>query len=232
MPARCIITGDVVESSDMVSPEGWAQLDFIQSPLCEICGVPFGVEQEEDAHDGLICADCLDDVPTFRRARSVLRYDDQSRLLILSYKHGDKTYMAKPFAQWIVTAGQDVLSDADILIPVPLYWTRLLKRRYNQAGILAQAISKKTKIPVSVFALKRIRSTKSQGHMNIKGRKKNVKGAFSVVDKYVDNIVGKRVVLIDDVYTTGVTVNECAKVLLGAGACSVDVLCVARTVYD
>jgi ComF family protein len=232
LPARCVITGEVVESNDMVSPEGWASLNFVTAPLCVCCGAPFPVSGHDETENDLTCTQCLDQPPVFDKARSTLRYDDVSRLLLLSYKHGDKTHMAAPFSQWMIGSGQGILDETDVIVPVPLHWTRLLKRRYNQAGLLAQSLSRKTGLPVDLLGLKRSRRTKSQGHMKIDARHKNIRGAFIVPDKYRLSFSGKRVALIDDVYTTGVTVNECARVLLDAGALSVNVLCVARTVYD
>ncbi|MGB1077413.1 MAG: ComF family protein [Bdellovibrionales bacterium] len=234
LPARCVVTGEIVESSEVLSPEAWSLLNFIDDPMCRVCGVPFefsDMDEREDA-EGLTCGSCLDYPPVFERARVALRYDDGSRGLVLAYKHGDKTHMALPFSAWIEKAGKDILAQADLLVPVPLHWTRLVKRRYNQAGLLAQCLSKRVGVPVDTLHLKRVRKTLPQGHMKMEARRKNVKGAFTVLEKDRARFDDKNIVLIDDVYTTGVTVNECARVLLEAGAKSVQVLCVARTVYD
>ena len=230
LPARCIVTGDIVESSEMISAEAWAQLDFLSAPFCAKCGVPFQV-LDNDVNEVLVCTYCLDNPPFYEKARAALRYDDGSRGLVLAYKHGDKTHMAIPFSLWMANAGQDVLDGADIIVPVPLHWKRLIKRRYNQAALLAQCLSKKTKLPVDTTSFKRTRATRPQGHMNMKDRRKNVGSAFAVADVNRKVFEGKSIVLVDDVFTTGATVNECAKVLLEAGARSVNVLVVARTVY-
>ena len=233
LPARCVVTGEIVESSEMLSPEAWALLNFIDDPMCRTCGVPFDVsELDEEEVGGLVCSSCLDQPPMFTVARASLRYDDGSRGLLLAYKHGDKTHMALPFSEWIKKSGKEILEQADLLVPVPLHWTRLIKRRYNQAGLLAQCLSKKTGVSVDTTHLKRKRKTLPQGHMKMDERRKNVKGAFAVLEKDRRYFKGKNIVLIDDVYTTGVTVNECARALLEAGAESVKVLCVARTVYN
>ncbi|MBL4589675.1 MAG: ComF family protein [Alphaproteobacteria bacterium] len=230
LPARCIVTGDIVESTEMISAEAWAQLDFLSAPFCAKCGVPFQV-LDNDVEDALICTYCLDTPPFYDKARAALRYDDGSRGLVLAYKHGDKTHMAIPFSLWMANAGQELLDGADLIVPVPLHWKRLITRRYNQAALLAQCLSRKTKIPVDTTSFKRTKSTRPQGHMNMKERCKNVGSAFSVPDVNKNIFEGKNIVLVDDVFTTGATANECAKVLLASGARSVNVLSVARTVY-
>ena len=230
LPARCVVTGEVVETSEMLSPDGWASLNFIEAPYCSKCGTPFGIVEKVDAE--MVCAGCLDFPPICKRVRASLRYDDGSRGLILAYKHGDKTHMAIPFSEWLRRAGDEILDEADLLVPVPLHWTRLLRRRYNQAALLAQCLSRKTGVPVNTTEFKRIKKTPPQGYMKKKERRRNVSDAFSVKPGSESVFSGKRIVLIDDVYTSGATVDACAKVLLDVGALSVDVLCVARTVYD
>ncbi len=231
LPARCIVTGEIVESSEMLSPDAWAMLTFIGSPLCDCCGMPFDVFEGGEEVQDMMCSLCLDHPPAYENARAALRYDEESRSLLLAYKHGDKTHMALPFSQWMLNAGQDMLDSADLIVPVPLHWMRLVKRRYNQAALLAQCLSKKINIPSDTTRLKRVKATQSQGHMALKDRQKNVKSAFVIGDKDMHFFKEKRIVLVDDVYTTGSTVNECAKTLLKAEAKSVQVLTVARTVY-
>jgi ComF family protein len=143
-------------------------------------------------------------------------------------KHGDRLHLAPPLAQWMKRAGKEILLAADLQLPVPLHWTRLFARRYNQVAVLAHAIAKAGGPPVAVDCLTRRRRTPSQGHKNASARRRNVAGAFAV--RHPDKIRGKRVVLIDDVLTTGATVEECARVLKRAGAARVDVLTLARVV--
>jgi ComF family protein len=157
-------------------------------------------------------------------------YDDASRKLILRFKHGDQLQAVRTLTPWLAEAGADVLASADIIMPVPLHRWRLLKRRYNQSALLARALGKLTGKTVMMHVLCRTRATPPQGYLKRVDRIENVKGAFMVGD--VAAISGKTVLLIDDVFTTGATLNVCAQALMHAGAASVDVLTVARVVRD
>ena len=159
-------------------------------------------------------------------ARAALRYDKNSRRLVLGLKHGDRTHLAGAFGRWMHRAGIEVLADADLLVPVPLHWTRLFQRRYNQAALLAQAIRSSGGPPLAADWLVRLRRTPAQGHLGPAARERNVRGAFAI--RPGRSFAGKRVVIIDDVITTGATVEESARVLKRAGAASVSVLTLAR----
>lgn len=229
LPPRCVMTGEIVATQGMSSPKAWAKLDFITDPMCRVCGVPFGYEVEKDT----VCAVCLADPPHYARARAPLKYDEASRDLILGFKHGDQTHFARSFMPWLISAGAEILAEADYLVPVPLHRLRLLKRRYNQAALLAHALAAaRPGVTVLVEALKRVRPTPSQGSMAADARRKNVRKAFEVHPAEKQKIHGKNILLIDDVMTTGATVDECARVLMAAGAARVDVLVVARRVKE
>ena len=231
LPPRCVITGEMVDRQGMIAPDAWSKLDFINDPQCTKCGVPFGFEVEGiEGEQGTHCLQCLDYPPPYTSARAALKYDDNSRDLILGFKHADQTHAVLAFMPWLKNAGAEMLVEADALIPVPLHRWRLLKRRYNQSSIIASALSKETAIPVLHEGLLRTRATQTQGHLNFEERRKNVKRAFVVNEKYENDIKGKSLVLIDDVYTTGATVKECAKALKKAGAKAVHILTLARVV--
>jgi ComF family protein len=178
--------------------------------------------------EGAICGDCARQNPSWDRARSVLRYDKNSRRLVLMLKHGDQTHLAGAFGRWMLRAGGDVLAGVDLLLPVPLHWTRLLARRFNQSALLAQAIHAAGGPPVAADWLVRRRRTRSQGTMGPLARARNVRGAFAL--RRGRSVKGKRVVLIDDVLTTGATAEECARVLRRGGAEYVGVMVLARAV--
>lgn len=228
LPPRCVISGETVDKQGMIAPHMWRQLDFIHGAKCDACGFPFGF----DVMEGSLCASCIDYPKSFDSARSALKYDDISRDLILGFKHGDQTHAARAFTPWLKAAGKDMLGVADCIVPVPLHRLRLIKRRYNQAAIMAQYLSKETGVPVLVDGLKRVRSTPPQGHMDTKARYRNVRKAFVVNPKRLNTLAGKTVILMDDVYTTGATVNECTKALKKAGVAAVHVLTLARVVKD
>ncbi|MCC6598127.1 MAG: ComF family protein [Alphaproteobacteria bacterium] len=226
LPPRCVVSGAEVDRQGVIAPDIWASLNFIAEPQCAACGGPFEFEIEA----GGLCAPCLVERPVYETARAALKYDDYSRGLILGFKHGDRTQAAPAFVPWMKAAGHKMLAQAECLIPVPLHRGRLLARRYNQSALIAQALSKNTGIPTFVDALERVRATPPQGHMNIKDRRRNARKAFAVNPKRAGLIAGKTIVLIDDVYTTGATVQECTRILLKSGAQAVHVLTLARVV--
>src|SRR5262249_51418597 len=157
-------------------------------------------------------------------------YDEASKDLILRFKHGDRTEYAALFARWIGRAAAEVVADADAVAPVPLHPLRLLKRRYNQAAEIARPLARRAGLEYLADVLVRTRRTESQGAAGSgAGRRRNVAGAFAVPQSRAKLVKGRRVLLIDDVLTTGATVNACARALLKAGARGVDVAVVART---
>ena len=234
LPPRCIVTGEIVDQQGVLSPTAWRELNFIAKPQCVRCGIPFEFIEEadiqEDSTQGSVCAGCMKYPPLYRMARSALVYDDASRDIVLGFKHGDQIHAAPCFVPWLERAGADILEHADFLVPIPLHRWRLLRRRFNQSAVMTQHLSKSSKIPFILNALERVRATPVQGYLQPKERKKNVKNAFAVPEGIIPKIRNKHIVLIDDVYTTGATVSECAKALLKNGAGTVDVLTLARVV--
>ena len=164
----------------------------------------------------------------FDRARAVMLYDDFSRGLVLRFKHGDRLDAAAVFARWMVRAGGGMLDAADLVAPVPLHWTRLIARRYNQAAILARHIARQSRPGFVPDLLLRTRRTPSQGSMSRAERARNVRGAFVVSSRHAAGVADRRIVLVDDVMTTGATAGQCARALRKAGAAAVDVLTLAR----
>ena len=228
-PPRCIVTGDIVDQQGMLSPQAWGELNFITDPLCHRCGLPFDFSTDE-VQEGNVCGVCLRNPPVFDKARAALIYDDASRDIILGFKHADQTEFVPSFLPWLQRAGGDILNKADFFVPVPLHRWRLLRRRYNQSGLIASYLFRETHIPVLLDALTRVRATQTQGHLKPDQRKQNVRRAFSINPKIVEKIKNKNIVLIDDVYTTGATASECTKILLKNGASSVNILTLARVV--
>lgn len=226
VPPRCPISGVLVNDTGQIAPEVWSQLKFITAPHCVRCGIPFDVQLDDNTEK--TCGACLADVPYYDEARAGVVYDDLTRQLILRYKHGDHSYLSRTFIPWMERAGYQHITSADIIMPVPLHWSRMIKRRYNQAALLAQAIAANNNKQYEPLWLKRVKATAPQGRRGAKERKKNVKKAFAVNNKAA--LEGKNILLIDDVITSGATVNECAKILKDYGAEIVNVLSVARAV--
>jgi ComF family protein len=161
-----------------------------------------------------------------------VRYDDVARTLVHAFKYGDRLDLAPMIGRWMGRAGHELFEGADALVPVPLHWRRLWTRRFNQSGALAEAISRESGVPVAHVALRRVKATAQQVGLSRKDRARNVQGAFSVDAAGKAQIAGRRLILIDDVLTSGATTDACARALLRAGAAQVDVLVFARVVDD
>ena len=224
LPARCLGCGALVEGPRTLCAACWNEIDFLAPPFCACCGIPFEVDPGED----LLCGACLKRRPAFARARAVFRYDERSRRLVLGFKHGDRLHGAPAFGQWMARAGSALLDEADLVAPVPLHWTRLFRRRYNQAALLAHAVGRARGIAVAPDLLVRKRRTPSQGGLSAVERQRNMRDAFALKPARAASVRGARVLLIDDVLTTGATAGACAQALIEAGAAAVDVLTLAR----
>ncbi|KAA0676794.1 ComF family protein [Roseomonas genomospecies 6] len=226
LPPRCLCCGGAVDRQGGLCAACWTGLTFIAPPFCAGCGTPFDFALEGEH----LCGACIAEPPVYARARAVLAYDDGSRPLVLGFKHGDRIHAADAYGAWLARAGAELLAEADLLAPVPLHRLRLFRRRYNQAALLARAAGRQAGCPVLPDLLIRRRATPSQGGLDRSGRRRNVKGAFAVRPGLEPRVAGKRIVLVDDVLTTGATLSECARVLLRAGAERVDALTLARVV--
>jgi ComF family protein len=194
--------------------------------MCVRCGVPFASAGQAGA--AAVCPGCAERPPVFRTARAALRYDEQARRLILPLKHADRVELAAILAPMMVRAGAGLLENADVLVPVPLHRRRLFHRKYNQAAILALAIGRLAKLPVQPDALIRTRQTAPLEDKSPDERAAEVGGSIAVRPSRLASIVGRGVLLIDDVMTSGATSSACAAALLAAGARAVDVLAAAR----
>ena len=230
LPPLCLRCAEIVESPGTLCAACWQGFSFIAPPYCARCADPFST----DPGAGALCARCLARPPRYRRARAALIYDQESRRLVLPFKHGDRTDMARACGSWMARAGAELLAEADIVAPVPLHWRRLLARRYNQAQLLARAAvghaEDRARLSLAPDLLRRRRWTGSQSGLRAEERRGNVRAAFDIRPRWAAEIVGKAVVLVDDVLTTGATVEACARVLQRGGARHVDVLTLARVV--
>lgn len=229
LPPRCIKCGKILSEQNGLCPDCFNSVDFISAPYCKRCGRPFLKETEVFAGGGLYCGECLQKKKfLFEMQRSAFIYNDDSKNLILDFKFCDKTSSAQALAGMLYGAGVDIWKEKpDLLMPVPIHRLRLIKRRFNQSALLVKYLSLKTGIAADYESLERIRNSIPQVKLTGEARRKNLKHAFAV--KYPQNVRGKRIVLVDDVETTGSTLNECAKVLCSAGAKAVYSVTLART---
>lgn len=221
LPPHCLTCDNPVTDQGTQCPTCFSRLNFIAEPCCARCGLPL-------PHADAVCSACEHAPPLFDTARAPLLYDDGARSLILPFKHADRTDLALPLAGHMARAGAALLARADILVPVPLHWRRLFKRRYNQAALLARHLAGRTGKPVIPDALRRIRATTPLAGLTAFERRAAVEGMFVVAPGYLLRLQGKRILLIDDVMTSGATANACTRALLAAGAAGVDVLAAAR----
>lgn len=211
-------------------PDCWEGVTFIAAPLCPRCGIP--TEGPAGAPSSGSCGQCQTSHSPLARIRAAMVYDDGSRDLVLHLKHADALAGVPVMARWLQRAGADLLAEADFLVPVPLHWRRLFQRRYNQSAELARALASLSKVRALPDGLVRTRRTPSQGGLSRQQRRENVEDAFRVKERYRPRIDGANVVLIDDVTTTGATLEACADALLGAGAARADALTLARVVQE
>lgn len=225
LPPLCLKCDAPTGAPQALCPACWKAIHFIAPPCCALCGMPFDVPVEA----GTQCGECLAYPPVYTRARSVMIYDDASKPLPLGLKHHDRTHAVPGLAALMFRAGGEFLPSVDLIVPVPLHRWRLFSRRYNQSAMLAQAIGRLSGKPVGVDTLQRIRATPIQGHLNREERRKNIAGAIRLHPRHVHDVKNRHVVLIDDVMTTGATVNECSRILLAKGAAEISVLTLART---
>lgn len=226
LPPLCFGCATEVEAQGGLCPACWAGLNFITRPYCQSCGFPF----PHDMPEGVLCASCHQQKPRFQAARSALAYNHDSRPLILSFKHGGRTEGLKTMAKWLARAASGFIKDVDVIIPVPLHGRRLFTRKFNQSALLADALSDLTGVAADPFILRRTKNTRTQGGLTRAQREKNVRAAFRVNDAEKPAIKGKTALVIDDVFTTGATVENCVAALQKAGADTIYVLTLARVV--
>lgn len=226
LPPRCYGCGDVLDEHQQLCVNCWKSLNFISKPLCECCGYPFSYEVSE----GALCGHCAHKLPPYDVARAVFYYDEGSKPLILKFKHGDALYGAGLLEEFLSKSSQDVVFKLEnpIVTPIPLHWTRLFKRMYNQSAVLAQKLSQRNAIEYVPNLLLRQKMTPYLGNFGRDERKKILKGAFTLNPKHA--IKKRDILLIDDVHTTGATLSQAAKILKSKGARRVGVLTLARVV--
>ncbi len=223
LPPVCLNCREPMTAHDTLCPQCWTGVDFIRPPVCDRLGLPLPFATGEVS----LSAAAMAHPPDYDRARAVAHYSGLMRRLIHDLKFHDRDDLTVLLGGWLTEAGQDLLADAQLIVPVPLSRTRLLRRRFNQAARLGGEISGRTGIVMDALSLVRVRSTATQVGLTRSQREENVRGAFAVREDRRDRIEGRRIVLVDDVVTTGATAAAATRALRRAGAERVDVLALA-----
>lgn len=224
-PTQCVQCGALVQSDGGLCADCWRNTPFILGLGCDQCGAPL---MGEDPGVSLQCDDCRAAQRPWERGRAVLRYDDGARRLVLALKHGDRLDLVPVLAQWMATRAADIVSDTPIIVPVPLHWWRMFRRRYNQSAELGRHVARRLGLPFCPDALARTRPTATLEGKGVDARFAELEGCIHASPKRVPEIKGNRVLLIDDVMTSGATLAACTEACFEAGARSVSVLVLAR----
>lgn len=225
-PVTCLMCDARVEQEGALCPDCWADTPFLSGSCCELCGTK--LPGEDDGIAG--CDECIEMGRPWDEGRAALVYAGTARRMVLAFKHGDRTELATGAARWLHRRARDILTEETLIVPVPVHRWRLLKRRYNQAALLAQALAKLTNGSCDVMALTRHRATLSQGHRAAPNRFENLVDAIHVTPGA--QVAGRHVAIVDDVLTSGATLAACAEVLRDAGASRISVLALARVAKD
>jgi ComF family protein len=221
-PPRSLLSESIVDRPGVIEPALWGELKFLTEPLCARCGFPL----PDDAGPGAVCGACAGREPAYDSARAALAYDDHARRLVLDLKRGGRRDGLPVFARWMAAAAGDALARADFLAPTPMHWTRLAVRSFNQAAWLAQALGRASGKNWRPGALTRVKRRKSQAGLSASERRRNVGGAIKASARFE----GKTILVVDDVFTTGATLEACARALRKAGAAQVHAVTLARVV--
>lgn len=223
-PPACLACDAAIADQGSLCAACWSQMRFIDRPYCEVLGTPFPY----DHGPGAISPEAIADPPPFERLRAAVLYDPLARSLVSGLKFSDRPELAPWMARWMATAGRELFAEKPVLVPVPLHTSRLRERRYNQSAELSRALARLTRLEHKPLALVRHKATGRQVGLDALARLRNVQGAFRVPAEHRPGIEGRRVLLVDDVYTTGATMKACARALRRAGVTGVDALVFAR----
>lgn len=224
LPPQCAACGARVERTGHVCGDCWRGLASIAPPFCSVTGVPFAF----DPGEARVSLAARSRPPSYDRARAAVLFNDVARGMVHALKYRDRHDLAGIMARMMTAAAGDVVADAAAVVPVPLHWSRLWRRRFNQSALLAQAVARQTRLPWYPDLIRRVRPTRQQVGLTSRQRSRNVAGAFAIAPDAAARVSGTRLLLVDDVLTTGATVEACARALRRAGAARIDVLTFAR----
>jgi len=224
-PIKCIICDSYKSQRDVCS-DCWGNISFITKPCCFICGISFSYENDEKA----ICGHCVAKKPAYNKSISILKYDEYSKKIIHKFKYQDNLHLLDYLVSLMNNLGVSIISQADYIVPVPMHKYKLLKRGYNQAALLAMRIAKKNNIKYLPELLIKKKNTLAQADLKKDQRVNNIKNTIVINKKYVNLISEKKILIIDDVITTGATIDECSNIIRKYNPSSILVLSLAKSV--
>ncbi|MEM8729938.1 MAG: ComF family protein [Pseudomonadota bacterium] len=224
-PPRCLACGEQVDSDFGLCPACWRDTPFIGGLICDICSTP--LPGEGDGHR-ILCDACMAAPPPWSQGRAALLYEGQARRLVLALKHGDRTDLARPAAQWMARVGASMIAPDMLVAPVPLHWMRLAQRRYNQAALLSQALATRLGLAHCPDLFQRRKRTPSLDGRSAVARAEILADAICIHPKRSHRLAGRPVLLVDDVLTSGATLAATAQSAHAAGASRVCVIALAR----
>ncbi|MCV2863225.1 ComF family protein [Albidovulum sediminicola] len=228
-PPQCLNCGAATAEPFGLCGACWRETPFITGLVCDRCGTPLVGEDQGHAE---YCDDCLALARPWARGRAAILYKDLGRSFVLALKHADRLDLVRPMAAWLERAARPILSPGMLVAPVPLHWSRLIRRRYNQSALLSRALASRAGLEHCPDLLIRRRRTPSQDHRDRDARFANLAGAIATHPRRSARLVGRPVLLVDDVMTSGATFAAAAEACLAAGATEVCILAVARVAKD
>ena len=228
-PPQCLGCAAPVTSDFGLCGDCWRETPFVSGLVCDLCGTSL---PGDDPDHRVLCDDCMTIARPWSQGRAALTYRDNARRMILALKHGDRLDLARPAAQWMAKAAQPMLRPDMLVVPIPLHWFRLLRRKYNQAALLSAEVAKITGLPHCPDALLRRKSTGSQEGRSRDARFASMAGAFTAHPRHLGRVAQREILLVDDVMTSGATFAAATEALFAAGAASVSVLSLARVAKD
>jgi len=228
-PSQCISCRDLVEGDNALCGKCWRDTPFISGLVCDKCGTPL---PGDDTGESILCDDCMTIARPWSKGRAAILYSKNGRKLVLAFKHGDRLDLAAPAGHWLAQAVAPILCENMLIAPVPLHWMRMLKRRYNQSALLATSLAKCAKQSACLDLLTRTKRTRSLDGLGREARFHMLTDSIKINHRRKHRLIGRSILLVDDVMTSGATLAACTEACLAGGAKEVFTVTLARVAKD